>query len=259
MMTTAALNDTATVRDLLFGGVPIEPTDALAESLREHGTVKALVTGFPGLTAVVEREVATETDGLLSPNLLDLAVAGWNRYEALREAARRTRDAPTTEEVVALATHRIEYNHHPSVELFIDGKSVGTIEVGLAVAFDMAGVLAVVRQARLTEIRSGKCTVTATLAIERAVVAKQQRKFDLPGAVRLRHGVALLAPAANATPVEQAVVSDARSPSAPAAWLPDPTRRYEVRWWDGSRWTDRVATQGRVMSDPVVCDPVPGP
>jgi hypothetical protein len=195
-MTTAALNETATVRDLLFGGVSVEPTDALAESLREHGTVETLVTGFTGLTAAagraVEREVATVADDLLSPDLLDLTVAGWNRYEALKDAARRTRDTPTAEEVVALVTHRIESNHRPTVELFIDGKSVGTIEMELDVAFEMAGVVAVVREARLMAIRSGNCTVTGTLAIARAVVAQQRRQFDLPGAVRLHHGVALL-------------------------------------------------------------------
>jgi hypothetical protein len=195
-MTTAALNETASVRDLLFGGVSVEPTDALAESLREHGTVETLITGVPGLTAAadraVERELATLADDVLSPNLFDLAGTGWNRYEALRDAARRTRDVPTAEEVVALATHRIESSHRPTVELLIDGKSVGTIEVELHVAFEMAGVVAVVRQARLTAIRSGNCTVTGTLAIAGAVVARQRRQFDLPGAVRLHHGVALL-------------------------------------------------------------------
>lgn len=256
-MTTAALNEAATVRDLLFGGMALEPTDALAESLREHGTVKTLVTGFPGLTAVVEREVATAASGLLSMNLLDLAVAGWKRYEALTKAARRTRDAPTTEEIVALATHRIESSHHPTIELFIDGKSVGTIEVELSVAFDIAGVLAVVRQARLTAIRSGNCTATGTLAIEQTVVAQRQRRLDLPGAVHLHNGVASLEPAASARPVAQAVVADAQSKYAPAAWHPDPMRRYEFRWWDGSSWTHRVSTQGREMADPAVCDSVP--
>lgn len=207
-MTTTALNDTATVRDLLFGGMPVEPADALAESLSQHGTLKTVLPGFPGLTAAVEREVATEAGRVLSLDLFDLALAGWKRYEALREAARRTREAPpTTEEIVALATHRIESRHHPTIEVFVDGKSVATIAVELTVAFDMAGVLAVVRQARLTAIRSGNCTVTGKLAIKGTDVAQRQRRFDLPGAVRLRHGVALLGPAAGGTPHEQAVIS----------------------------------------------------
>jgi len=53
-------------------------------------------------------------------------------------------------------------------------------------------VVAVVHQARLTAIRSGNCTVSGTLAIKGTIVAKQKRRFDLPGAVRLHHGVALL-------------------------------------------------------------------
>lgn len=194
-MTSAVLDETATVRDLLFGGMPVEPTDALAESLHEHGTIKRFVTDVPGLAAVVEREVATEVGGLLELDLFDLVSAGWSRYKALTEAACRTRDAPGTQEAVAMATHRIESRHHPTVELFIDDKSVGTIEVELDVTFDIAEVVAVVREGRLTEIRSGNCKVTGRFAIEGIVVAERRHKFDLPGAVRLRHSVALVEPA----------------------------------------------------------------
>lgn len=34
-------------------------------------------------------------------------------------------------------------------------------------------------------------------------------------------------------------------------WHPDPSGRWQVRWWDGSAWTDRVATAGRQASDPL--------
>jgi hypothetical protein len=197
MMTTAGLHESATVRDLLFGGVLVEPTETLAKSLHEHGVVKARVNGLPGLAAAVEQKVATEASALLSFNLADLAVEGWKRYEALRDAARRTQDAPhTTEEIVALVAHRIETNHPVTIEMLVDGKPVGTIDVRLNIAFDMAGILAVVRQARLTAVRSGTCTVTGTLAIEQAVVTQGKRGFDLPGAIQLRQGVALLEPAA---------------------------------------------------------------
>jgi hypothetical protein len=249
-MTAPVLNETATIRDLLFGGLPVEPADVIAKSLREHGTIGSLVAGFPGLTAAVEHEVATATDGLLSLNLADVAAAGWKKYDALRQAARRTRDAPTTEEIVALATHRIESSHHPTVELSIDGRTIATIEIALQVAFNMSGVLAVVRQGRLTAIRSGTCTVAGSLAVQQIPITKRQRQFDLPGAIRLRRGVALHEPS------EPTVLSDVQSPSAAAACYPDPTRRYEFRWWDGSEWAQRVATQGREMSDPVACEAI---
>ncbi len=258
-MTTATLDDTATVRDLLFGGVPREPTDMLAESLREHGTIRALIPGLRSLTAAVDREVAAAMDGLLSLNLADMVAAGWKKYEALRQAARRTRDAPTTEEIVALATHMIESSHHPTVELFIDGKSIASIEIELRIAFTMAGVLAVVRQARLTEVRTGTCTVTGSLAVQQTLITKRQRRFDLAGAVRLGHGVQLFEPTGSAVPVAQTVVSDTKSLDKPGAWYSDPTRRYEFRWWDGSRWTQHVFTNGRAMSDSIDCETVSDP
>jgi hypothetical protein len=37
----------------------------------------------------------------------------------------------------------------------------------------------------------------------------------------------------------------------PAAWLADPTGRYPHRWWDGMRWTDRVANGGVQAVDPL--------
>ena len=95
------------------------------------------------------------------------------------------------------------------------------------------------------------------MPIGRTDVTKRQRRFDLPGAIPLHQGLALVGPAATAVPAEHAVVSNGQSPSA--NWYPDPMHRYEFRRWDGSRWTDQVSTQGRVMSDPIVRERVPSP
>lgn len=38
----------------------------------------------------------------------------------------------------------------------------------------------------------------------------------------------------------------------PAGWLPDPYRRRELRYWDGSLWTDHVSDGGVQSTDPVV-------
>ncbi|HEY5664486.1 MAG TPA: phospholipid scramblase-related protein [Ilumatobacter sp.] len=37
----------------------------------------------------------------------------------------------------------------------------------------------------------------------------------------------------------------------PADWYPDPTTRHQLRYWDGSAWTDHVSDQGVTGSDPV--------
>ena len=35
-----------------------------------------------------------------------------------------------------------------------------------------------------------------------------------------------------------------------AAWHPDPHGRHQMRWWDGSQWTDQVSDDGTVSTDP---------
>jgi len=38
--------------------------------------------------------------------------------------------------------------------------------------------------------------------------------------------------------------------SGPPGWRPDPTGRFEVRWWNGNEWTTHVAIGRQQMTDP---------
>jgi len=49
------------------------------------------------------------------------------------------------------------------------------------------------------------------------------------------------------------------APTVPAAWQADPTGRFEVRYWDGTAWTDHVSTNGVQQTDPVMGDPAATP
>lgn len=42
-------------------------------------------------------------------------------------------------------------------------------------------------------------------------------------------------------------------------WLPDPSGRHELRWFDGNAFTDQVADQGAQSSDPLPPAPAPPP
>lgn len=247
------LSETATVRDLLFDGVPGQPVDALTQLMRERGTLVGLVP--PGLTDVARRELADATAGVMSENLADVVAAGWKKYDALIQAARRTRDDPAAKELVSLTTHEIASSHHPSVDVYVDGRSMATVEIDLEVALTIAGVIAVVKQGRLTEIQSGSCTASGSLAVQGIDVIKKQRKFDLYGALRLGHGVPLLESAPRHDPIEPVVTRNVHAPATGENWYSDPTQRYESRWWDGSRWTQYVVTKGHTMSDPLVSEP----
>ena len=101
----------------------------------------------------------------------------------------------------------------------LDGKSIATVDVELKIAMDIAGGLAVVHRARLTGFRSARCTVSGSLAMQQTVITKRQRQFDLPGAIRLRQGVALLAADEIGPRVEHAVVQTVVSRPTPGMSL----------------------------------------
>lgn len=43
--------------------------------------------------------------------------------------------------------------------------------------------------------------------------------------------------------------------STPANWYPDPTGRFEVRYWDGAQWTEHVHANGIQTTDPLLPAP----
>ena len=40
--------------------------------------------------------------------------------------------------------------------------------------------------------------------------------------------------------------------ASPAAWHPDPYGRHELRYWDGTQWTEHVSSHGKQSVDPPV-------
>ena len=54
------------------------------------------------------------------------------------------------------------------------------------------------------------------------------------------------AAAATPTAMVEATTSGA---AAPAAWYADPSKRYELRYWDGKEWTEHVARGGQQFTD----------
>lgn len=42
------------------------------------------------------------------------------------------------------------------------------------------------------------------------------------------------------------------APTVPAGWYADPSSRFELRYWNGTEWTEHVARSGQQFTDPPV-------
>ena len=52
--------------------------------------------------------------------------------------------------------------------------------------------------------------------------------------------------------VNTSVASSVGDAAAPANWYPDPAGRFELRYWNGSAWTEHVSRNGQQSIDPPV-------
>lgn len=52
--------------------------------------------------------------------------------------------------------------------------------------------------------------------------------------------------------VPEAAESGASAATAPAGWYADPSRRFELRYWNGTKWTEHVSRGGQQSTDPPV-------
>ena len=138
------------------------------------------------------REARAAVTGLLDVSLIGVLVSAWRTHEDLTSAARRTLAVPGTTELVPLAEHQITSVMHPYVTVFVDGYQVATIHLDLSFLFDVQAVLAGIRDGQLVALHSGRCDVTATLAIEKTEVASKRVSFTLPGVIPLNPGIRLL-------------------------------------------------------------------
>lgn len=62
--------------------------------------------------------------------------------------------------------------------------------------------------------------------------------------------MAPIAESAPATPSYQPAAPT--TPAVPAGWYADPAARFELRYWDGSTWTEHVSRGGQQFTDPPV-------
>jgi hypothetical protein len=189
-----------TVRTFLLGSGPEDDEARIRRLLAEHDVVAGAGGDLTRLTEpgreAVEEQLASVAAGLLDLDLGDLLIYGWRTGERVLEAARQTRQEPGRREVVQLGTQRVTSEHHPTVELLVDGVKVHTFRFQLTVTFDIEVAALVIQNGRLTALKAGDSVISATLSLEMpggdADLIHQRRQLSLPPLVRLGPGIPLV-------------------------------------------------------------------
>ena len=194
-MTTAGQSTTLTALDLLFGA-DTDAAETLAGEILSPGGDQDLGRALAHLPEMTRKaavqEAATAAAGLLKVDLIDVLVRGWREHRDIVAAARRTLAAPASTELVSMSAHEVTLEQRPSVSVLVDGQRVATLELGLSIVFDVNALLLLISGGRLAAVRSGRCEITATLAVQGADLLVRQAHLELPGVIPLGRGIRLL-------------------------------------------------------------------
>jgi hypothetical protein len=187
----------ATLRAFFFTE-PAEAGAALGTAVRSGGAADEIGDALGRMPRAAKEAVLAEI-GERAADVLDLGLADifqgvWGKHAALRRAAVTTLAHPDTEELVELATYNVSFDDQPSIEVHIADLPVATVEVRVELEITVRGLVAVVRNGRLTAIRAGSGEVNGTLSIAGQQVTEQQATINLPAAIRLRGGIPLANP-----------------------------------------------------------------
>jgi hypothetical protein len=194
-MTTAGEGSTPTALDLLFDP-DTDAAETLAGEILSPGGDQNLgraLAHLPETTRkAVVQEAATTAAALLKVDLIGVLMRGWRQRRDIVSAARRTLAAPASTELVSMSSHEVTLDQRPSVSVLVDGQRVATFQLGLSIVFDINALLLGISGGLLVAVHSGRCDITATLAVQGTDLLVRNAHLELPGVIRLRRGIRLL-------------------------------------------------------------------
>ena len=170
-----------TARDVL------EPTDdqldGLVQPTPELDQARTLAGAITdSLWTVTLREAGRAAAAFLDIDLGDVMVAGWAKYDELKDAGRRTL-GNLDERTVELAGRDLVLRQHPKVELTWQEKAIASIPFEVLVEVRVHAVVAVVRQGSLVRLDAGSCDVEVSLGTPGGGVIGPRTKALDPGLV----------------------------------------------------------------------------
>jgi len=192
-MTTTINGGSCTAAGLLFGP-GADAAEALARQiLPAQADLDRALRRLPEATRKAAlSEAAATAAGLLDVRLDGLLLSGWRLHHDLTGAARRTLASPGSTELVDLIRHEVTATQEPSVAVLVDGRQVGTIQLGLTAEFDISALVAGIKAGLLVAVHAGSCDVTVTLAIQGTEVQTASTHLDLPAVLTVSPGIRLL-------------------------------------------------------------------
>jgi hypothetical protein len=138
-------------------------------------------------------EVKKSMQALMNTRIEDILIPAWNKYLPLRKYRDKERYPPDKTVMVPIFEHTVRSEHQPYIELLINDQPVGRINFFISISLVLRGIILVVRDARIKEVKTGECSAKGKVSCEGIlIIDKTSETVRLPGTISLGQGIPIL-------------------------------------------------------------------
>ncbi len=176
---------------------------------KEEGSLKAKLslTESGDTLSAIRKQLAKESNRITLPFLLGQAadrakelmdvpihtilVSAWGKYFALRKYLDQEKYPPNTTVAVEMSEHSVKSEHHPYLQLWINGVET-RINFGISITLTLKSLILVIRNGRIRAVKAGECTAKGTVTCENIQIAERTSEpIPLPLELDLGDGIPL--------------------------------------------------------------------
>lgn len=136
----------------------------------------------------IQEQLISHLETLLDIPLGEILVGSWNKMREVRKIINQQMTSGSDKlDKVELYQHKIKSEHHPKLQVLLNGHEIQSIDLTVDLEFKLKAVVLEIRYGKIQKLASGSCTLTGKIKYMGAIIHdKTIVNKQLPGNIRLQ-------------------------------------------------------------------------
>lgn len=134
-------------------------------------------------------DIAPKLAEIFDIQIPDILVSSWKKTFEIRNIMDKSRTSPAETFWAGLGEHTVSSEHHPYIDVTIQGQTVKRIELTMRLVFKLNSFVLKIQRGDIQEIQTGTCELKGVVEYQGVAIAeKELAPIHLPGVMVLRAG-----------------------------------------------------------------------
>lgn len=180
----------------LFGLDRPEAAATIRAGLQEERATEGLrkeAADAPGVHQTALAEAAAEkVPDLLNVKVMSILTGAWTKYELLKKYADRREYPPEEIVLLPLAEHTVKSDHHPYVEVLVNGRPVGQVTFDVTVSLKLESFELKLQDGKIKAVNAGTVQGVGEISFYGVTLVKKELEpITVHASINLGEGISL--------------------------------------------------------------------